>query len=157
MRVFSINAASEILERDRRTIVRAMRHVMPDAKERGQPRWRMKTILDALDRNGTRTEQRNEGGSQRAFLDSLYEKFDAAYDQMRAAPSLAKRRAMALKLAPLIEQMNRMEREVSRAAGEPELLTELRADKIYMLIMRGFEGPCEWSQIEVWKHFAGPE
>jgi hypothetical protein len=157
MKVFSINGASEILERDRRTIARAMRHVTPDAKERGQPRWRMKTILDALGQTGVQTERRNDGGSQRAFLNSLYEQFDAAYDRMRAEPSLEKRRAMTLKLAPLIEQTDRLQREVSAAEGEPELLTQLRADKIYMLIMRGFEGPCEWSQAEVWEHFAGPE
>jgi hypothetical protein len=157
MRVFSINGASEILERDRRTIMRAMRHVTPDAKERGQPRWRMKTILDALERTGARTEHHNEGGGQWTDLDAVIAEFDAAYDRMRLEPSLAKRRAMSLRLAPLIVQMDRMEREVSKAAGEPELLTQLRADKIYMLLLRGFEEPCEWSHDETWRHFAGPE
>jgi hypothetical protein len=37
------------LERDRRTITRALRHTKPDGKERGQPRWKLKTILEALD------------------------------------------------------------------------------------------------------------
>jgi hypothetical protein len=48
--VFSINAAAEVLERDRRTITKALRHVRPDKKERGQDRWRLATILNALDR-----------------------------------------------------------------------------------------------------------
>jgi len=37
------------LERDRSTITRALRHTKPDGKERGQPRWKLKTILEALD------------------------------------------------------------------------------------------------------------
>jgi hypothetical protein len=157
MKVFSINGASEILERDRRTIVRAMRHVTPDAEERGQPRWRMKTILDALERSGARTEHHVGGGGLRTDLDVVIAQFDAAYVGMRAEPSLNKRRAKALKLAPLIAQMDRMEREVSAAAGEPKLLTELRADKIHMLLLRGLEELCEWSRDEVWEHFAGPQ
>src|ERR1700730_16460435 len=48
--VFSVNAAAEVLERDRRTITKALRRVRPDKKERGQDRWRLATILNALDR-----------------------------------------------------------------------------------------------------------
>ena len=35
----SINFAAEMLERTRRTIKRALRHVPPDSHERGQPRF----------------------------------------------------------------------------------------------------------------------
>lgn len=47
-RLFSINRAADLLERDRATLVRALRHVKPDGNERGQPRYRMRTIVDAL-------------------------------------------------------------------------------------------------------------
>jgi hypothetical protein len=47
--LFSINSAAEVLERDRRTVTKALRHTPPDAKQKGQPRWRLRTILDALD------------------------------------------------------------------------------------------------------------
>jgi hypothetical protein len=50
-RLFSINAAADLLERDRQTLVRALRHVQPDGVERGAPRYTMRTITDALDRN----------------------------------------------------------------------------------------------------------
>jgi hypothetical protein len=38
-----------VLERDRRTIRRALKAVPPDAYENGRPRWRLRKILEALD------------------------------------------------------------------------------------------------------------
>lgn len=49
--LFSINKAADLLDRDRATLVRALRHVKPDGTERGQPRYSMRTITDALARN----------------------------------------------------------------------------------------------------------
>jgi hypothetical protein len=51
MQMFSINAASLLLERDRRTVTKAMHGVAADGKERGQPRWKMSTIVAALDKH----------------------------------------------------------------------------------------------------------
>ena len=47
--LFSVNGAAEALERDRRTITKALRHTKPDGKQHGQDRWRLKTILAALE------------------------------------------------------------------------------------------------------------
>lgn len=49
MKTFSVNALTELLERDRATIVRALRKVPPDATERKQPRWKMTTAIAAVD------------------------------------------------------------------------------------------------------------
>jgi hypothetical protein len=46
--LFSINRAADLLEKDRATLVRALRRVPADGYERGQPRWRMPTIIDAF-------------------------------------------------------------------------------------------------------------
>jgi hypothetical protein len=45
----SINAAADLLERDRRTIRRALAMVPPDVNENNIQRWRLRTIVDALD------------------------------------------------------------------------------------------------------------
>src|SRR3954451_5897568 len=58
--LFSVNKAADLLERDRATLVRALRRVTPDGTERGQPRYRMRTITDALGAQ----EARNGGLSQ---------------------------------------------------------------------------------------------
>jgi hypothetical protein len=49
----SVNAASEMLERTRRTVKRALRNVPPDSHERGQPRWRLANIVKALEKSAT--------------------------------------------------------------------------------------------------------
>src|ERR1700733_5054559 len=55
----SISGASEILERTRRTIKRALRDTEPNSYVRGQPRWKLAVIVDALARN---TAPKNGGG-----------------------------------------------------------------------------------------------
>jgi hypothetical protein len=50
-KLFSEFAASTLLERDRQTIARALRNTPPDGKERGQPRWKMSTIVTAMERH----------------------------------------------------------------------------------------------------------
>jgi hypothetical protein len=57
--LFSINKAADLLERDRATLVRALRHVKPDGHQRGQSRYTMRTITDALSAH----EARNSGSS----------------------------------------------------------------------------------------------
>ena len=50
--LYGINRASTALERDRRTLVRALHFVEPDGYEgvgaRRQPRWKLKTVVAAL-------------------------------------------------------------------------------------------------------------
>jgi hypothetical protein len=46
-RTYSIYAAAEMLERDRRTLTRALRSVKPDAHEKRAPRWKLSSIFSA--------------------------------------------------------------------------------------------------------------
>lgn len=65
--LFSVNKAADLLERDRQTLVRALRHVAPDGSERGQPRYRLKTITEAL---AAHERRMHGGGPERAPLRS---------------------------------------------------------------------------------------
>src|ERR1700730_14562986 len=47
--VFSINGAAELLERDRRSVQKSLRHVPADKMVNKRPRWKLPTILRALD------------------------------------------------------------------------------------------------------------
>jgi hypothetical protein len=60
--LFSINRPADLLEKDRATLVRALRRVPADDYERGQPRWRMPTIIDAL---AIKPQARRETGKYR--------------------------------------------------------------------------------------------
>src|ERR1700730_16509170 len=122
--VFSINAASEVLERDRRTITKALRHIPADKKERGgQKRWRLRTILDALDKlpgsNNSALRRKNQdppdddyGWRERdprevwrdpRIVASITE-FEKLFVEMEAIEDMTKRRKFAVeKLGPLLK------------------------------------------------------
>lgn len=119
MQTFSANALAEMLERDRATIVRALRKVPPDATERKQPRWKLATALAALDRlPGSHNAKKHreivgipvihnwcDPSNWRSTLisDALIE-YNAAFAEMLAIKDLSKRRAFAVeRLAPLID------------------------------------------------------
>src|SRR5258708_16024422 len=49
MKLFSAFGAADLLEKDRQTVRRALRRVVPDGFEGKNPRWRLPTIIPALD------------------------------------------------------------------------------------------------------------
>jgi hypothetical protein len=62
---FTVNSAAEVLERDRRTIGRALRGVPPDHKDKqGHSLWRLPVILDALSAS-------HGGGASAAVTDEI--------------------------------------------------------------------------------------
>jgi hypothetical protein len=79
--LFSINRAADILQKDRQTLVRALRHTRPDGTERGQPRYLMPTILAALDAHQGRTH------GDANDLERQFAELEARYDAVRAAPA----------------------------------------------------------------------
>jgi hypothetical protein len=91
--VFSINAAAELLERDRRAVTTAMRHVPPDAKEKGQPRWRMATFVDALSKRpgAIKTASRNSHDDEATRIFEHGEAFARASDALVEIAKMPKR------------------------------------------------------------------
>jgi hypothetical protein len=127
MQTFSINAASLMLEKDRRTVTRAMQGVAADEKANGQPRWKMSNIVAALERhsraNGNGNNAGSSGGSDRLAaiateLERLSGEADAAIEVVRSKGTLAakqphSRAAMKLidRIASLYQESNDLLRE----------------------------------------------
>jgi hypothetical protein len=93
MQTYSINAASLMLERDRRTVTKAMQGVRPDEKVRGQPRWKLRTIVDALERDNRASNGGGGYGSGRLAeiadtLERLCGEADAATKLVKSLPDL---------------------------------------------------------------------
>jgi hypothetical protein len=90
--LFSINGAADLLERDRATLVRALRHVRPDGHQRGQPRYTLRTITDAL----AAQEARNNGSSRvgpdplRSRLGEIADELEQTHKEQNAARELIK-------------------------------------------------------------------
>jgi hypothetical protein len=162
-KLFSAFAASELLGRDRQTLVRCLRNVPPDGKAGNSPRWAMDTIFAALEKHNRVNESnggnayrngRSHGGITGADpgLVAVYAAFDAKLAVMEAAPTLEKRRALAIKLGPILVDMDRKVREVGVANGQDDELVNLRADRTLLLALRGVEGPTQWSLAECRQH-----
>ena len=147
MQTFSINAASLLLEKDRRTVTKAMLGVAPDAKVNGLPRWKLRKIVDALAHERPAAGSGNTGANP-----PEYALFDRAYDAMTVLPTLAKRRAAALKLMPVLNDMIEALRARGREAGEDPDVTGMRGDRVYQLALAGFQGPCSWTHDQTWEN-----
>ena len=130
---------------DRRTVTKVLRHTKPDAHERGQPRWRLRTILDSLETNAASSARHRDNNDLDDELNRLYQEFDATYDSIKALPTLTARRSATLKLTTLIARTYRLFRQRNALDGEDSVFTNLKADKLLFLIARGFEKPCAWT------------
>ena len=78
-----------------------------------------------------------------------YAAFDLKFAAMEAAPTLEKRRALAVKLGPLVIGIERQLRATGRANGVGDELADYRAQHIFRLTVIGFQQPCVWSYAKV--------
>jgi hypothetical protein len=153
METFTINRISEMLEIDRGTAVRMLKSVPPDAeKTKGRPTYKIATAARALEAHRRAVGTSTPGGNGVSSPPPEFAAFDRAFDQMTALPTLAKRRAAAIKLIPVIDAMMAAMRAHAAANREDPYVTGLRGDEIYRLTLVGFRLPCQWDHDEVWKN-----
>ncbi|MGY4318995.1 hypothetical protein [Bradyrhizobium sp. JR3.5] len=156
MKLISAFGAADMLELDRQTVRRALRHVAPDGHENEQPRWRLKTIIDAIDRH----LGRNNGAvvpTATGALNDLFEAFDTGCRGLDSLPDLEARRREAQRLMVVLVELDAAMRADARARREDELRASLRCDEHFRLAMRNFERPCEWTLDECWAVLAEVE
>jgi len=148
--LFSINGAADLLERDRATLVRALRHVPPDGYQSGQPRWRMPTIVDAL---ALKPQARRETGKYRdrysigrsKALNGMRCMFEKQVALISAEKSLDKRREMAVALAPLLQEYQTTYLDIGRALRiVDDDVVSARAELIWQEMMDEVAAAAEW-------------
>jgi hypothetical protein len=154
----SVNAAAEMLERTRRTIKRALRNVAPNSHERGQPRWRLPVIIQALQASGApmieprHVSVNGEDNKLEHECVAAFAKFDAATAAMAKLPTLAQRRARATALGELANDSIVKMRARDEATDLHPQHVDLRGQEVLRLMMWGLCAPCHWAKEEVWKH-----
>jgi hypothetical protein len=156
MKTFTAAALAEAFEVDRSTMVRALRSAPPDLeKTKGRPTYKVSTAAKALERHRRSTGNcivPASNGNADPAISAAYTKLDAAIADMEAAPSLERRRSVAVNIVkPLLATTDRMLRAAGRAAGHDDELVSLRADHVGLVMLRTFERPCEWSFDEALK------
>jgi hypothetical protein len=130
--LFSVNKAADLLERDRATLVRALRHIKPDGHERGQARYRLRTITDALAAH----EARNNGSSHSELgrrrsrlgeiadeLEQTHEELDARRAQIKKLPTLVSKQPIARTAMKVFERLSALYDEADTILRKIDPLT----------------------------------
>jgi hypothetical protein len=151
--LFSINKAADLLERDRATLVRALRHVKPDGRERGQDRYTMRTITDAL----TAQEVRNKGsvsdiGVSRE-LEIKFSALDEQYRNVQNGPTLEDRRKLARAFFSVVADVEAAMRADAQRSGEDPRMAGLRIAEHTRLNVLTLRGALSWNSDEAWAEF----
>jgi hypothetical protein len=180
IQTFTINAAVEILEKNPRLILKALRHVPPDEINGKQKRWKMKTIEDALDRlpsvieakaaahrnsgyyHGARYDEDNWESIDNIVdmwrddrFDDAQREFDEEFEAVAKLPSPAARRAAAKKLGPKMKSKHELFTILGKEIGIDDMVTGWRADAILDLERRRIKAACGWTKSEFRKNFDG--
>jgi hypothetical protein len=145
--LISAYGASRLLERDRQTIERAVRGLTPDGFERGQPRWRLARIVEAL--NARAVPNNGERPQHDPALQARFDHLDALDAKVRAAPALQKRRQIVRELFPVLADTDRAMRDDGRRSGEHPELTGHRCDRHLQTVLWTLREPCGWSFEEI--------
>jgi hypothetical protein len=147
MKTFSVNALTELLERDRATIVRALRKVPPDATERKQPRWKMTTAIAAVDalpgshNSPPRRRGNDSSGSADPRITALTDSCSDAILALQEMPLHQRREVAKTKLGPMIK---------STYYRLQDLIDECHAESIWHLYLNLTMTLCFWTHEEGW-------
>jgi hypothetical protein len=145
--LFSINRAADLLEKDRQTLVRALRHVEPDGYERGHPRYTLKTITDALavHRDGAEGVSRD--------LQPMFDELDQRYRAVQNAPTLAERRQQARVFFSLVVEIEGAMHADAKRRGENLRAAQLRIAEHTRLNVVTLRNALDWNSDEAWAEF----
>lgn len=137
--IVSINKASELLERDRRTIRRAVLSLSPDAFDpRGQPRWKLARVVSALGAlDGLRPDVNHRRRMNAADeIELIGRRLSEGIESLRAASELGERRKLVVQIGPLVGALNSaMEQaNVTLSENERELLSHFRVQVIGQVV-----------------------
>ena len=152
--LFSISAASDLLNRSRRTITRALIGVRPDMIKSGLKLWRLARIITAVNENtAAPLLTKSGGGALAAETEAAFERYHAAEAEMRALPTIAARRAAAPELALMAKEALELMHDRDVACDLHPEHVELKNQAVTLLIVKGLEAVCEWTHSQAWDCF----
>src|SRR5690242_15407371 len=93
MQMFSVNRLAEMFQRDRSTIVRALRGTPRDGGSADRPQYTVATVSRALEDHFAAKSGRSPAVSD--DLERQFAELEARYDAVRGAPTLEERRKLA--------------------------------------------------------------
>jgi hypothetical protein len=150
MQMFSVNRLAELFQRDRSTVVRALRGVRRDGGSADRPQYTVGTTSRAL-------EEHFAAKSGKVQIDTAlqgrFDDLDAQYRAVQNGPTLTERRKLARAFFASVADMEGAMLADAKRGGEDPRTTELRIaehTRINVLTLREALG---WNSDEVWQEF----
>jgi hypothetical protein len=148
MKLFSAFGAADSLEKDRQTVRRVLRSVAPDGHEDGQPRWKLTTILKALDRHLGHTSAPAEAPPM--HLAALYVRLDQLYDKVISSKSVAHgRRVMCCEFFPTLYECT--QEMMAAYTADHSLMYTIEHERTQLAVCRK---ACGWHMDEMMAEYA---
>jgi hypothetical protein len=150
MQMFSINRLAEMFERDRSTIVRALRGVPRDGGSADRPQYTVATTNRALqDHFAAKSSKSDVDPTLQAQFDEL----EAQHDAIQNAPTLAERRKLARSFFRFLAEVESAMRADGKRSGEDARLTGLRCAEHTRLYVTTSRHALGWNFDEAWREF----
>jgi hypothetical protein len=143
MRLFSAFGAADALERDRQTIKRALRGIPPDGHEGKQPRWRLKTILNAVDRHTGRNAAPS-ANELPPHVAALCTRLDGLLTKMLETKSVAEARK--IMRSEYFSMLAETTRAMYAIADSDRTIYVMEHERLNLAVCRK---PCGWSFDEI--------
>jgi hypothetical protein len=144
---FTVNGAAEVLERDRRTIARALRDVPPDDKDaQGRLRWKLATIVNAMKGREDRSPSNDKVVAE---IEAAHAALAAGLEKMwvvaKDSGPEAARQVVRDGLGRLVGALDRaLERGLVGLKPHEQHLLGLARDKAVTAAIGEILGACQW-------------
>jgi len=147
----SLNSLSIEMSLDRRTLAKILRSTPPDGTVKGQPRWRLTTLLEAMENQQPKRRSGNSSSGNPELLritekiEAVTNSLDAEIDRLNKIKSLNKRREAAQTVGPLVGELDElmMAANALLPADERAVLGTAR-DVIVGRTISNLLSACEW-------------
>jgi hypothetical protein len=141
----TVNAAADQLQRDRRTIARALRDVPPDDRSKGR-RWKLSTIVNAMKGRDDRSPSNDKVVAE---IEAAHEALAAGLEKMWAAADAsgpeAARQVVRDGVGGLVGALDRaLERGLEGLKPHEQHLLGLARDKAVTAAIGEILGACQW-------------
>ena len=145
MQFFTVNGAAEVLERDRRTIARALRDVPPDDESKGR-RWKLATIVNAMKGREDRSPSNDKVVAE---IEGAHEALAAGLERMWATATVSgpetARQVVRDGVGGLVGALYRaLERGLEDLKPHEQYLLGLARDKAVTAAIGEILGACQW-------------
>lgn len=151
MQMFSINRLAEMFQRDRSTVVRALRGLPRDGGSSDRPQYTVATASRALEEHFAA-----KSGRDAAINHDLQQKLDVLdlqYMAVQTAPTLAERRKRAPAFFRLVAQVEAAMYADAKRNGEDPFVAALRVNEHSRLNVLTLRNVLSWNSDETWAEF----